>query len=255
MAKQSLKQFGVRLTAEKCSFAYTTSVRDEIIVPALKRWDTVRGPSKQTLENYYNLNRPDPYYRNSNTLATADGKITLAFDETAIGIDSDELVVVLDPCEHNVVYAEERSSIVVTAHRVPKENSDDAAKSGLVGSWIVPGDFWFSAVDDPEKAPTNAMRVVESFRADGTGTARLYKDAACTIPDKSDAFTWNVRNHVLTVTAANGGRDNGVLIIGPDKLDVGGIDRNVIVFYSQDHKLEGRFLKGSTCGWPANRAP
>ena len=113
---------------QKCAFTYTDAVRDEIVIPALKKWESVPSNGRN-LETYYDLTR-DFAVRNGDSIAKNDGKIILVFLHLpGIEIDGDELDVVVDPCERRVVYAKETSSVISVGPGT-SESADDAIPVG-----------------------------------------------------------------------------------------------------------------------------
>jgi len=229
--------------ATRCEFAYDDGVRRELVEPALVLFGQAKA-AERLLATYYNLQKPgiEPTGRD-------DGTLILTFIEDAL--DGGILSVVIDPCARRVLYVEERSFVSSLLGDDNIKTDDPTLKSALIGSWIVPPGSWLIRVGEPAAQPDINLRIVQSFRADGSGLTEVYKDGACTIPDRSVAFSWSVNGGVLTVHPAK--VDPDAFLMLSEMLGIA-LDQKPdrLLVYAPDHKHFGLLNRAPRCGWPDN---
>jgi hypothetical protein len=164
------------------------------------------------------------------------------------------LRVVIDPCARRVLYVDERQDNLAFGLSNQTFKTDDATlKSALVGSWIVPPDRWLIKPGDPGAEPDINLRIVQSFRADGSGLTQVYKDGACTVPDRSVAFTWSVSGGALTIRPAKA--DPEAFLLDETSKSVGiALDEKPdrLADFAPNHKSYGLLNRAAKCGWPDN---
>ena len=114
--------------------------------------------------------------------------------------------------------------------------SDDEIRRALVGSWIVPP-------DSSDRTEENG-RSVELFRSDGTYTAYIYADRACTELAKQMEVRWFVENGVLS--SALPGSGSVVQVMSRD--EVINIQNGVMTLHSLDDGSTYTRVKAKTCG-------
>jgi hypothetical protein len=196
----------------------------------------------------YNLQKPSirPTGRD-------DGSLILAFDPVQSTLDGPTLRLVIDPCAHRVLHVDERQDNALYFLFADAFRTDDATlQSALVGSWIVPPDAWIIKPDDPGAQPDINLRIVQSFRADGGGLTQVYKDGACTLPDRSVAFTWSVRDSVLTLQPAKSDSD-AFLLESPHRVGIALDEKpDRMAIFAPDQKSYGLLNRAPHCGWPDN---
>lgn len=232
--------------ATGCDFAYDASIRDGLVRPALVSL-AATGGLRSDFAAYFNLDKPFIH-----PTGRADGTLILTFDADVPDLDGPTLRMVIDPCSRRVVYANARQDNVMILPDVDRFTTDDATlKKALVGSWIVPPESWLLKPDDPATEPDINLRIVQSFQDGGGGLTQLYKDGACTVPDRSAAFTWRVSGGVLTIAPAKNDGD-AFLLLAPRPIAIAPIKPNQLAFFSQDRKSYGLLNRAPRCGWPDN---
>ena len=106
---------------------------------------------------------------------------------------------------------------------------------------------------DPGAQPDINLRIVQIFRADGSGITQVYQDGACTVPDRSVDFTWSMKSGVLTVRPAKSDPDAFLLDESSQSIGIAlGTRPDRLMDFAPDHQHFGLLNRAPKCGWPDN---
>ena len=113
--------------------------------------------------------------------------------------------------------------------------SDSQIVTEMLGAWIVPE----SSTDFRE----DMLRILETYRADGTYSTDFFNDAACTKLKVRVVSLWSIKNGMMTSIYPNGRHDVD---------DVVSIRNDTLTLHSHEDGTTYTRVRAASCGIPAS---